>query len=144
MERPYRLIYGVSYPKLHEGKRPEHITSNLSNPFEFYYDKSFQLSENEIKNFVGKPLCLEHNINDQIGIIASAHKDKNGAMRITGRVYTDTMAGEQLFDEITSGKRKCLSVNYGVGIHRETMTTKDWDYKEISVVRDPFLKAQKY
>lgn len=141
MERPYRLIYGVSYPKLLEGKRPEYASSNLSNPYDFYYDKSFQLSEKEINNFVGKPLCLEHDINDQIGIIASAHKDKNGAMRITGRVYTDTPYGKQLFEEITSGKRKCLSVNYGVDCSRSTRKTGEWNYKEISVVKEPFFEG---
>lgn len=132
--RPYRLIYGKSYPRVYLGdQQPKHVSSDLSDPHSFYHDEAFKLAKGDVGRFVGKPLCFEHDKDNHIGKITAAWVDSEGNMRITGHVYTDTKEGNELFKEINCGKRKGLSVGYGV--------LRDFgkDIQEISIVDEPFF-----
>lgn len=134
--RPYRLIYGKSYPRVFVGERqPKHISSDLSDPDSYYHDDALKLAKGDVGRFVGKPLCYEHDKDNHIGKITAAWVDTEGNMRITGHVYTDTKDGEKLFREINCGKKKGLSVGYGV------LRNFGKDIQEISIVDEPFFEG---
>jgi hypothetical protein len=134
--RPYRLIYGKSYPRVFVGERqPTHISSDLSDPDSYYHDDALKLASGDVGRFVGKPLCFEHDKNNHVGKITAAWVDTEGNMRITGHVYTDTKEGTELFKEINCGKRKGLSVGYGV------LRNFGKDIQEISIVDEPFFEG---
>ena len=67
-----------------------------TNPHQVYNDIAVRLSEADIAELgvVGKPICVEHDTNVEVGIIHHAEPDKEtGKLRVMGRIYTDTDAG---------------------------------------------------
>jgi hypothetical protein len=139
MSRPYKIINGVSYPHLFTGKnQAKTVKANLSNPHDYYYDESVRLGEENVSDFTGKPICVEHDKEDKVGEISSAWKDADGKMRITARVFVDSERGEQLYNDINSGKMKGLSVGYAFGVEKNGTVTKKNCY-EISLCREPFF-----
>lgn len=141
--RDYRIIYGKSYPSLFSGaNQPNNVTSDLSDPMSFYYDDALKLTDSDVEEFVGKPLCYEHDKNNEVGEISAAWKDSDGHMRITGRIFVDTDSGKQLWHEIEHGARKGLSVGYNVPLMcvGNNLSRKGKLINEISIVSESFFE----
>lgn len=139
--RKYRIICGISYPLLFtNGNQPTHANTDMENPCSFYYDPAIRLNENDMKSFVGKPICVEHDIKACIGEVASVWKDSDDKMRITARIYTDTKKGEEYFDAINSGQLGSLSVGYGISVDENGKVLRK-QFDEISVCQQPFFEG---
>lgn len=139
--RPYRIIQGICYPHLISGSnKTKKITANLNDPHSFYYDESIRLSEDDLNNFKSKPICWEHDQSHVIGEISSVWKDNDGKMRMTGRIYTDTKEGVEMFENINNRSANSLSVGYSVKFDDNKNVEKKV-YSEISVCREPFFKG---
>jgi len=140
MHRPYKIINGVSYPNLYTGaNQTKTVTAtNLDNPYDFYNDEGIRLGEDNIKSFVGKSICEEHDVTASVGEISDAWKDSDGKMRITARVYVDSKKGQDLYERINRREMKGLSVGYKVKMNDDG-TVKDKECYEISVCKEPFF-----
>lgn len=139
MSRPYKIVNGVSYPNLYNGPKKK-VTANLSNPDEFYHDDGIRLADENLADFVGKPICVEHDVTASVGEISAAWRDTDGKMRITGRIYVDSEEGRQLYDRVNRGDMKGLSVGYGVSMGSDGIVTKK-SCQEISLCREPFFEG---
>ena len=141
MSRPYRIIQGICYPHLISGSNTTRkITANLSDPHSFYYDDSIRLSEADLKDFTKKPICWEHDQDHVIGEVSHVWKDNDGKMRMTGRIYTDSDEGIELYNAINDKKAHSLSVGYSVNTDSDNNVTGKNCY-EISVCREPFFEG---
>jgi len=141
--RPYRIVSGISYPRLYTGdNQPREIKGGIGEDRNFYHDESIKLSKNDVDGFVGKPICLEHDKNTEVGHITAAWQDRENHMRITARIYTDTPEGEQTFERINNGNLRGFSVGYDV-----SCAVDDPDkivgkrFNEISVCEEPFFQG---
>lgn len=139
MSRPYKIVNGVSYPNLYNGPKKK-VTANLSDPDEFYHDDGIRLAEENLADFVGKPICVEHDVTASVGEITAAWRDTDGKMRITGRIYVDSEDGKQLYDRVNSGDMKGLSVGYGVSMGSDGSVSKK-SCQEISLCKVPFFEG---
>lgn len=139
MSRPYKVINGVSYPNLYNGPKKK-VTANLSDPHEFYHDDGIRLADENLEDFVGKPICVEHDVTASVGEITAAWRDTDGKMRITGRIYVDSEDGRQLYDRVNRGDMKGLSVGYGVSMGSDGSVVKK-NCQEISLCREPFFEG---
>jgi len=145
MERKFRVISGVAYPHLVREKRQSRvIKANLSNPHDYYYDDSVRISEDEMSAFVGKPICVEHNRDIEIGQVTHVFADKDGKMRMTGRIYVDNDLGQDAFERIEAGSLTGMSVGYDIGMRSNDNGSVEVDYKnarEITVCLQPFFEG---
>lgn len=140
--RPYRRFEGICYPNVLRGNsRPQQIKASLNDPHEYYHDEAIKLREGDVSRFIGKNICVEHDTEFVVGTISDAWVDSSGHMRATGRVYTDSDEGRDLFKAITTGDMGCLSVNYTVPKDDNGMTYGYKVPKEISVVERPFFEG---
>lgn len=141
MSRPYRIIQGICYPHLISGSnKTKKITANLNDPEAFYYDESIRLAEDDLNGFKGKPICFDHDESIVIGEITHVWKDSDNHMRMTGRVYTDTDEGIQMFNNINNRVTSSLSVGYSVEFDKSKNVEKK-KFSEISVCERPFFKG---
>jgi hypothetical protein len=138
--RPYKIIQGICYPHLVSGNKVN-ITADLSNPQSFYYDESIRLSDADLKNFKGKPICWEHDQSHVIGEISDVWKDSDGKMRMTGRIYTDTQEGLDMYNAINDRRAHSLSVGYDVNFDPDTKVVTGKNCYEISVCEKPFFEG---
>jgi HK97 family phage prohead protease len=137
--RQYKIITGVAYPHLFNGKKqPTQITANLSDPNEYYYDDSIRLSEKDMAAYKGKPICVEHDPSIVIGEIAHMWKDAEGHMRMQARIFTDTPSGVDHYNRINRGDLSNLSVGYSVNADEDGHVTHK-DYHEVSVCKQGFF-----
>jgi hypothetical protein len=144
MSRPYRIINGICYNQLWNDDpavQPKQISTDTSNPESFYYDPAIRLNRNDLNMFKGKPLCLEHDVSKEYGVITDVWADRDGHARITARVYTDDPEGEDLFQKINQGEVKGLSVNYSTEFDPQTGRLKKKMGREISACRTEFFKG---
>lgn len=143
MSRPYRKFEGICYPKLLRGNSfVQEVTASLNDPHDFYHDEAFKLREGDVKSFIGQNICVEHDREDVVGIIKDAWPDQKGSMRIFAHIYTDTQEGRDLFDAITSGDMRGLSVGYSVPMDHKTNKTHGYKVaREVSVVEQPFFEG---
>jgi hypothetical protein len=138
--RKYRIINGICYPHLFTNKdQPTHANSNMTDPTSYYYDPAVRLNESDMLKFVGKPICVEHDVKACIGEISSVWKDRDNQMRMTGRIYTDTQEGENYFNAINSGQLGSLSVGYGISVDPQSGEVMNKQFDEISVCEQPFF-----
>jgi len=139
MNREYRVIVGVAYPVLFNGKnQPTQVKANLADPAEYYYDDSIRLSEKDMAAYRNRPVCVEHDQSNVIGEIANVWKGKDGNMWMQARIFTDTPSGIDHFNRINGGDLSCLSVGYSVGTDNYGNVTGK-DYHEISVCKEGFF-----
>lgn len=140
--RPYKIIQGICYPHLVSGSNSKvNITADLSNPQSFYYDESIRLSENDLKNFKGKPICWEHDQSHVIGEVSNVWKDSDGKMRMMDRIYTDSQEGIDMYNMINDKRAHSLSVGYGVDFDPDTKIVKGKNCYEITVCEKPFFEG---
>lgn len=52
---------------------------------QFYCDNGVSITAEEIKKFVGVPVCVEHDSKRVIGEVTYAHTDKDGKIQIEWR-----------------------------------------------------------
>ncbi len=139
MNREYRIVTGVAYPVLFNGKnQPTQVTANLQDPSEYYYDPSIRLSEKDMASYRNRPVCVEHDQSNVIGEIANVWKGADGHMWMHARIFTDTPSGIDHFNRINNGDLSCLSVGYSVGTDNHGNVTGK-DYHEISVCKEGFF-----
>lgn len=141
--RKFRVIQGVCYPDL---KRDHEITTHIDASSlgaadqSFYYDPSIMLSDKDVKDFVGKPICVEHDESMEAGIITEAWVDSDKKMRILARVYTDHKAGEMIDDAMTRKALIGLSVGYGVDADKYGRVMSK-PKREVSLCGTPFFNG---
>jgi len=140
-EEEYRIFHGVAYPKLYSTKnnkqQPTQITSDLSNPESFYFDEAIVLTDEDAKEFVGKDICCEHNINASYGKISAAWRDSEGKMRISARIFTGTAKGKEFWNKINNKTLNGLSVGYSVSQHNGQRIGKH--FREVSACEQGFF-----
>ena len=142
MSRPYRLIHGISYPHLYQGEQPIKLSANSTEDREeFYNDPAVRLTNGDCEYFKGKPICLEHDESDIVGVISNAYKDSDNHMRMDARIYIDSERGKQIFAAIESGDLRGLSVGYGIPVNDNNETMGNKHCKEISLCRVPFFQG---
>lgn len=142
MSRPYRRFEGICYPNVLRGNsRPQQVKASLESAHDFYHDEAIKLRDGDVSGFIGQNICVEHDLDFVVGTISDAWVDSMGHMRATGRVYTDSTEGQQLFDAIVSGDMSCLSVNYTVPMDKNNKTYGYKVPREISVVERPFFEG---
>lgn len=140
--RPYRIVSGISYPSIFVGdNQPNQISTHIdASTRGYYYDESIKLNAQDIKGFVGKPICLEHDASVEVGQITAAWQDRDNHMRITARIFTDTPEGEETFDRINRGDLRGFSVGYDVRTDRNNPNQiVGKQFNEISVCQEPFF-----
>ena len=138
MQRPYRLISGLAYPKLEKADtQATAISSDLDDPNSFYYDPSLKLSEKDMEQFVGKPICVEHKKELDVGKITAVWKDSKGNMRMNARIYTDNATQDIINDRINRKLLEGLSVGYESAIENGHVVAKKAN--EISLCKRGFF-----
>ena len=93
----------------------------------------------------GGALLLEHDRNDQIGVVERAwiDDDKKGRARVK---FSKSARGEEIFQDVKDGIRQLVSVGYVIHGEetqkldggREAVTATDWEPYELSLVSIPF------
>ena len=137
--RPFKIFVGVAYPIPYtEADQPARVSASLANPEEYYYDDAVRLHKDELDNFKGKPIRLEHNPDKDYGTITDIWMDQDNKVRMSGRVYTDTEEGKDLFEQINRGDLRCLSVGYKFNTDASGRLTEK-RAQEISVCREGFF-----
>lgn len=141
--RPYKLFWGLAYPNLHRSKdKPTVVTADTKDRKAYYNDAAIKLSNTDIKRFIGKPVCYEHNEEDVVGKIVAATTDSKGHMRIAARVYVDTKQGRRIISDMKKGVLTGLSVGYEPIF--KNSNSKEISYKscdEISICKTPFFNG---
>lgn len=133
--RSYRVIYGVAYPNMFVGaSRPSHITRP-----DYYHDDAVRLSPSEARNFVGKPICEEHDERREVGVISDAFVDDDNNMCITARIWTDTPDGERVYERINSGNLQGFSVGYKFGFAPDGSVSQQREYDHVAVCDTPYF-----
>lgn len=143
-ERKYRIVSGVSYPRLYTGpNQPREIKAGIDQDTRgYYHDDSIKLNAEDVRGFVGKPICLEHDESVQVGKITAAWQDRDNHMRITARIWTDTPMGEEVFQRINNGDLRGFSVGYDVSCARDNPNqVVGKHFNEISVCQEPFFEG---
>jgi hypothetical protein len=136
--RPYRLFHGVAYPNLYtEDNQPTKIQATSGDPEELYYDSSVRLSSKEVESFIGKPICVEHHPELDVGRIAASWQDSEGDMRVDIHVYTDNEAGKLVCSQYDAGELGELSVGYEFATSNGEVQEKH--IKEISFCKKGFF-----
>jgi hypothetical protein len=136
--RPYRLFHGVAYPNLYQGdNQPTKIQATSGDPEELYYDSSVRLSSKEVESFIGKPICVEHHPELDVGRIAASWQDSEGDMRVDIHVYTDNEAGKLVCSQYDAGELGELSVGYEFATSNGEVQEKY--IKEISFCKKGFF-----
>jgi len=143
------VFTGRAYPKVVQGSNSTtRITSNQNDRESFYNDPAVVLSEADLDRFKGtegKPLCVEHNLNDQVGVIHHSWIGDGAkrSLKIIGRVTLETPRGRQVVADIKAGKYRGLSVGYGTDLVSNAYTgvteLEAKNFREISLVADPFF-----
>jgi len=142
--RPYRIVSGVSYPRLYVGaNQPRTINTEIdAESREYYHDESVKLNGEDVKGFVGKPICLEHDPDVRVGQITAAWQDRENHMRITARIFTDTPEGLETFERINNGDLRGFSVGYDVKCHNDRPNEIiGKHFNEVSVCQEPFFQG---
>ena len=142
MSRPYRIVSGISYPRLYVGaNQPREIKTGIDAETRgYYHDESIKLNSDDVQGFVGKPICLEHDPNVKVGQITAAWQDRDNHMRITARIFTDTETGKETFDRINKGDLRGFSVGYDVSCDKANPNqVSGKHFNEISVCQEPFF-----
>lgn len=135
MNRPYRLFHGVAYPNLFLGEnQPTKIQANMHH---LYHDPSVRLSPKEVNEFIGKPICVEHERELDVGKIVAAWQDSQGDMRVDFHVYTDNNAGRLVCSRYDAGELGELSVGYEFA--REGDEVQEKFIKEVSLCKEGFF-----
>jgi len=143
------VFAGRAYPKIQRGSNSTtRITSDTFDRDSFYNDPAVVLSDADMDRFQGtegKPLCVEHNLNDQVGYVQHSwigDGDKR-SLKIIGRVSLETERGRQVAADIRAGRYKGLSVGYGTDLISNPRTgvteLSDKNFREISLVAEPFF-----
>jgi hypothetical protein len=143
------VFAGRAYPKIQRGSNSTtRITSDTFDRDSFYNDPAVVLSDVDMDRFQGtegKPLCVEHNLNDQVGYVQHSwigDGDKR-SLKIIGRVSLETERGRQVAADIRAGRYKGLSVGYGTDLISNPRTgvteLSDKNFREISLVAEPFF-----
>jgi hypothetical protein len=119
MKRTFRLVSGVCYPDLLRDSESTSVLGSGSvakhkHDQEYYYDTSIMLSDKDVADFEGKPICVEHKRNLVVGDVCKAWIDTDKKMRILAKVYTDHVAGKYIDDKIMSNQLRGFSVGYEV------------------------------
>lgn len=143
MHRPYRIIGGVSYPQLADSKSQTKFiaaTTDFGDREDYYHDEAIRLNDEEIKEFVGKPICFEHDTSEEFGVVSAAWKGSNGEMRFQARIYTDTPEGQEFFNDIDHGKNRGVSVGYSVSLSDDNRVTRK-DIRELTICKEPFFSG---
>lgn len=153
------VFAGLAYPHVVPGANTTtRVTSHPHNRQAFYNDPAIVLSDADLDRFSGtegKPLCVEHNIKDQVGEVLHSwlHPSSNGAsgaggmnrraLKIIGRVSLEHPRGRQVAAEIRAGKFRGLSVGYGTDLVSNNATgateLDSKNFREISLVHEPFF-----
>ena len=90
------------------------------------------------------PLLLNHNPDDQIGVVESARVDADKKARAVVR-FSKSARGEEIFQDVKDGIRSLVSVGYRIhkltqekpGTSEEVHRAIDWEPLEISIVSIP-------
>lgn len=149
-ERWY-VFAGRAYPRVVQGSNSTtRITSNVEDRDSFYNDPAVVLSDADLDRFngaEGKPLCVEHNINDKVGYVHHSWigDGNKRALKIIGRVSLETERGRQVVRDIKAGKLNGLSVGYGTELisswDNGATELLDKNFREISLVEAPFFSG---
>ena len=147
--RPFYQFSGPAYPQILRGDNPtREVRADLEDRNEFYYDSAIQLCEADLERFVsldGKPLCYEHDNEDEIGYIHHAWVDASQELRIMGRIYIDTPRGREIAQNVKNGHFRGLSVGYQTPIETNYMSGKNTllskQFREISLCKEPFFRG---
>lgn len=139
-KRPYRVISGPAYPGLQDpASQTREITANLDDPMEYYHDESIKLSDDQVKEFIGKPICVEHHPDLEVGEISNAWKGADGNMWMSARIYTDNGAQDVVNREIDGGRLNELSVGYDTEFKNGQVVRKH--INEISLCKKAFFQG---
>lgn len=139
-KRPYRIISGPAYPGLQDPKyQTREVTANLDDPMEYYHDESIKLSDDQVKEFIGKPICVEHHPDLEVGEISHAWKGTDGNMWMSARIYTDNGAQDVVNREIDGGRLNELSVGYDTEFKNGQVVRKH--INEISLCKKAFFQG---
>lgn len=91
----------------------------------------------------GGPVLLDHNMNEQIGVVRSAEigADKKGRAIVQ---FSRSAKGQEVFQDVLDGIRQNVSVGYQVhkaildtGTQQDTYRVIDWEPYEVSLVSIP-------
>lgn len=113
--RPYRIVTGPAYPlqlKSHDTPENSRVPSEALDQHSYYHHESVRLTRADIQNFRGKPICVEHQEDLDVGVVTDAFEDSKGGMWMTSRVYTDTETGKRVMASVDAGEMVGLSVSY--------------------------------
>lgn len=140
-ERPYRIIGGVSYPNLANAKQQTKFIGATINDEtrDHYHDEAIRLNDEEVKHFIGKPICFEHDPSVEYGKVSSAWKGSKGEMRFQARIYTDTEEGRKFFEDIDRGENRGVSVGYSVALSDDNSYVVDKHIRELTICKEPFF-----
>jgi hypothetical protein len=143
------VFAGRAYPRIQKGNNTTtRVTSDTYDRDAFYNDPAVVLSDVDLDRFngtEGKPLCVEHNLNDRVGEVFHSWigDGDRRSLKIFGRVSLETERGRQVVADIKAGRYKGLSVGYGTDLvsnHRTGVTElSDKNFREISLVAEPFF-----
>lgn len=141
------VFAGRAYPRVHPGANPTtRVTSHPGDRDAFYNDPAIVLSDADLDRFrgtEGKPLCVEHNMKDQVGEVMHSWLGDGRSLKIIGRVSLESARGRQVAADIQAGKFRGLSVGYGTELisNKATGVTEldSKNFREISLVYEPFF-----
>lgn len=148
-ETKWYVFAGRAYPRVQQGQNTTtRITSDTYNRDAFYNDPAVVLSDADLDRFQGtegKPLCVEHNLNDRVGEVFHSWigDGDRRSLKIFGRVSLESERGRQVVADIKAGRYKGLSVGYGTELVSNSRTgiteLSDKNFREISLVAEPFF-----
>lgn len=143
------VFAGRAYPRIVEGSNSTtRVTSDINDRTSFYNDPAVVLSDADLNRFngaEGKPLCVEHDLNDKVGYVHHSWigDGKKRALKIIGRVSLETERGREVVRDIKAGKLNGLSVGYGTDLvsnwDNKQTELMDKNFREISLVFAPFF-----
>lgn len=115
MSRKTRLFHAKAYPKLLDENAIE-IRANTDNHNDqsYYHDPALKLTKDDCKLFVGKPICVEHHPEIEIGRVISAYPDSEDNMRIDAEIDVETQRGQMFFNLVNNRCLPDVSVGYSV------------------------------
>jgi HK97 family phage major capsid protein/HK97 family phage prohead protease len=94
----------------------------------------------------GAPLLMDHNTRDQVGVVESFTLDKKGGKARANVRFSKSTRGEEIYQDVTDGIRKGVSVGFMVYTmslveerkdQPDLYRSDDWEPFEISIVSVP-------
>lgn len=127
-------------------KRTVQVAFSSEEPVERWFGKEVLSHDIDAVDFTrllsGAPVLVNHDMDDQVGVVESAHIDHDRVGRAVLR-FGKSQRAQEVFQDIQDGIRQKISFMYSVGEYtqsendQETFIGRKWQPLEISVVSIP-------